>query len=121
MRPLGPSMSAGLSLISVNELKMKSVSETSGIVTSGYGPRKIIIHFFGVRRQSAAATALWIILNNQIVRHDPKRRRRCALPAHSKERTLYTILLTLSQQSCIVRGVDSFKVSLFRFLGAVEG
>src|SRR2546427_9610672 len=46
MRPLGPSMSAGLSLISVNELKMKSVSETSGIVTSGYGPRKIIIHFF---------------------------------------------------------------------------
>ena len=27
-----------------------------------------------------------------------------------------TRLLTLSQQSCIVRGVDSFKVSLFRFL-----
>ena len=42
MRPLGPSISAGLSLVSVNELKMKSVSETSGIVTSGYGPRKII-------------------------------------------------------------------------------
>jgi|SRR5438067_8560252 len=91
MRPLGPSMSAGLSLISVNELKMKSVSETSGIVTSGYGPRKIIIHFFGVRRQSAAATALWIVPHDLIVQNKPKRRRRCALPAHSKERTLYTI------------------------------
>src|SRR5262245_39798027 len=35
-------MSAVLSLIWANCLKMKSVSETSGIVTSGYGPRKII-------------------------------------------------------------------------------
>ena len=31
------------------------------------------------------ATAVWVILDSQIVRHDPKRRRRCALPAHSKK------------------------------------
>jgi hypothetical protein len=32
-----------LVLICDAELKMKSVTETSGIVTSGYGPRKIIL------------------------------------------------------------------------------
>jgi hypothetical protein len=34
-----------LSLNSFVLLKMKSVSETSGIETSGYGPRKIILGF----------------------------------------------------------------------------
>jgi len=38
------------------------------------------VNLFGVRRQSEAATALWI---DQITK-DPKRRRRFALPAHSK-------------------------------------
>jgi len=38
---------------------------------------------FGVRRQSEAATPLWIIVMfEQAV--NPKRRRRFALPAHSK-------------------------------------
>src|ERR1700674_4750229 len=36
-------MSAGLSLNSPVVWRMKSVTETSGIVTSGYGPRKIIV------------------------------------------------------------------------------
>jgi len=41
-RPVGPSISAVLSLNAAVEAKMKSVIETSGIATSGYGPRKII-------------------------------------------------------------------------------
>jgi hypothetical protein len=40
-------MSALFSLIAPVALKMKSVSETSGMLTSGYGPRNIIL---GVRR-----------------------------------------------------------------------
>src|SRR5207248_5268436 len=43
-----------------------------------------VFHFreCGVRRQSAAATALWIIAGTSPL-SNPKRRRRCALPAHS--------------------------------------
>jgi len=50
-------------------------------------------HIFGVHRQSVAATALWIKTATLPVSdgyrpvaldHHPKRRRRCALPAHSK-------------------------------------
>jgi len=42
---------------------------------------------FGVRRQSEAATALWIMTSFQdrcLVSGDPKRCRRFALPPHSK-------------------------------------
>jgi len=49
-------------------------------VANGDG-RGVVISYFGVRRQSAAATAFWI---ESLAITEPKRRRRCALPAHSK-------------------------------------
>src|SRR5207244_12552562 len=66
--------------------------------------RMLFMPYFGVRRQSAAATALWISVRYALVCRDPslkfpderqrslsdiQRRRRCALPADSKFTSLH--------------------------------
>jgi hypothetical protein len=60
-----------------------------------------------VRRQSAAATALWILLFGA-TRDDPKRRRRCALPPHSKLRPKSLLQFIESFDDVFLKYVLSF-------------